>query len=404
MSPYIYMSVGVEKQILKISQSLSEPKEFFAWRKELVRWAEENKKNEKPYSLGIRLKSEVFESKRKSEAVLPQYEIHHSGNSRVFEWSHGLADDSIKKIILEILKDVETSSKKNIYTAMNAGMFTGGNIIVCPAGAEETVFIQTSFRGDARTLLFVIVEEGSKIFFFDDTENNTQAISGKTVVLVVKENASVTYMQSKGGAGALLSNTMSFIHKNASLTFLDSIAAKEGVIKSDVEHFLKGENATVRMHSTSVSNGTGIVDMYNVTSHNASNTRSFLNAAGVAAGQSKTIYRSNISMKESNIKNIEGEQKARFLLLSENAEIDAIPALDIAQKDVVCSHSVSVSHLKDNDLYYPRLRGINTEEASRMMVEGMLFAELSNVFEKNEDKEIQKEITRIWEKVKNAVF
>jgi Fe-S cluster assembly scaffold protein SufB len=399
-----------EKQILKISQSLSEPKEFFAWRKELVQWADPstklgagNKKNEKPYSLGIRLDPAVFEQKKKETDILPLCEIRHDGNVRVFEWSQGLQDVPLKKIILETLQDATVSLKKNIHAAQNAGMFESGKIIVCSAGSKENVFVKTTFVGDAKNILFVVAEEGSKVSFFDDTENSVQTISGKTVVLVAKENASITYVQSKSGAGTLYSNTVSFAHKNANITFLDIVATKDGVIKSDVEHFLKGANAKVNTHSTSVSNGTGVVDLYNATVHGASNTKSFLSAAGVAGGQSKTIYRSNISMKASDIKNIEGEQKARFLMVSENAEIDAIPSLDIAQKDVVCSHSVSISHLKDNDLYYPRLRGINIEEASNMMVEGMLFAELSNIFGKNEDKEVQKEIARIWEKVKNAV-
>jgi Fe-S cluster assembly scaffold protein SufB len=398
------MTVAIEKHMLKISQSLSESKEFFVWRKELVEWVHENKKNEKSYSLGIRLDPDVFEQKKKEAGVLPQCEIRHGGNVRVFEWSQGLQDVSLKKIILETLREVTVSLKKNIHAAENAGMFEGGNIIVCSAGSKETVFVRTAFVGDAKNMLFVIAEEGSKVVFFDDTENSAQTISGKTTIIIAKENASVTYMQSKSGMGTLHSNTVSFVHKNANVTFLDVVTTKDGVTKSDVEHFLKGENAKVAMHSTSVSNGTGIVDLYNATVHGASNTKSFLNAAGVAGGSSKTIYRSNISMKASDIKNIEGEQKARFLMVSENAEIDAIPSLDIAQKDVVCSHSVSISHLKDNDLYYPRLRGINIEEASNMMVEGMLFAELSNIFGKNEDKEVQKEISRIWEKVKNAVF
>ena len=94
-------------------------------------------------------------------------------------------------------------------------------------------------------------------------------------------------------------------------------------------------------------------------------------------------------MNEEGTKSIIGEQKARFLMLSKDAEVDAIPSLDISQKNVSCSHSVSVSFLKDSDLYYSQLRGLGETESSKMIVEGMLYSGLESIIEEKEKEFLQ---------------
>ena len=103
--------------------------------------------------------------------------------------------------------------------------------------------------------------------------------------------------------------------------------------------------------------------------HIADDTHSSIRTAGVGLDSARILYRGLIDMKEGVHKAV-GAQEANFLALSEKATIDAIPSLDIASNDVVCSHKLSITHLKDGDVFYPKLRGLSDVESRNLFIEG----------------------------------
>ena len=68
----------------------------------------------------------------------------------------------------------------------------------------------------------------------------------------------------------------------------------------------------------------------------------------------------------------EGHQLHRALLLSDRAEVDVKPELEIFADDVKCSHGAASGELDEEQLFYMRSRGIDAEEARRMLVEAFL--------------------------------
>ena len=141
--------------------------------------------------------------------------------------------------------------------------------------------------------------------------------------------------------------------------------------KSDLHVFLKGKRARAEIKARYEIGADSKLDILHKVYHEADETISKIETRGVISGEAHVIYRSYINMKEG-LKTLAGNEKAKFLLLSKMAKIDAIPSLDISSNKVDCSHSLSVSRITDEDLFYPRLRGYSDEEGKELLLSGFL--------------------------------
>lgn len=127
----------------------------------------------------------------------------------------------------------------------------------------------------------------------------------------------------------------------------------------------KGAMATVNGAYQLCNNG--ISDITTNIFHLASNTDSQQLVKGVADGRSKGVFQGKIHIAP-NIKQSEGHQQHRALLLSDNAEIDAKPELEIFAEDVKCSHGNTCGDLDAEQLFYMQSRGISLDDAKRILI------------------------------------
>ncbi|MDQ5957528.1 MAG: Fe-S cluster assembly protein SufD [Patescibacteria group bacterium] len=113
-----------------------------------------------------------------------------------------------------------------------------------------------------------------------------------------------------------------------------------------------------------------VADIYHKIVAKNKNIKSKIECKGVSNDQSRIIYRSSLLAEEGSTGS--GNQKAKFLLLSDTAEIDAEPSLDIASQNFPTSHSVGISNIDQMKMWYMFIRGYGKEEASNKIVEGFL--------------------------------
>ena len=130
-------------------------------------------------------------------------------------------------------------------------------------------------------------------------------------------------------------------------------------------------------------------DLYTSSLHNAKNTTSKIITKGVLNNESKALSRSLVKIKE-NAPKSNGYEKQEALLLSKNAEADAIPYLEIDNNDVKCSHSSAVGQIDKDVLFYMMSRGLNKSEAKKKIVEGYF----SPILELLSNQEIQDKINK----------
>ena len=143
------------------------------------------------------------------------------------------------------------------------------------------------------------------------------------------------------------------------------------LINSNVNVNLDGENSRFEHSSVFVGNNEQKFDFSVNAIHNARNTYSNMLTKGALSDNSKTFYKGLIKINK-NAGNSNGYQKQESILLSENAESNSVPKLEINNNDVRCTHGSSVSQLDDNLLFYVMSRGLNEKEAKVTLVRGFL--------------------------------
>jgi Fe-S cluster assembly protein SufD len=115
--------------------------------------------------------------------------------------------------------------------------------------------------------------------------------------------------------------------------------------------------------------------------HRAPNSTSNLLIKGVFQDSSKFIYQGLIRIEKSAQKS-HAYQKNQNLIFSEKCYIDSRPFLEILANDVFCTHGFTTGKLNKDQLYYLRTRGIENNEAAKLLTEGFI----NDIFEKIHDK------------------
>lgn len=114
-----------------------------------------------------------------------------------------------------------------------------------------------------------------------------------------------------------------------------------------------------------------VIDVYHKVELRSDNSEVKINVKGVVDGNNKIIYRSTIVTND-NYQNLKGEEKLRFVILNNEAEIDAIPSLEIARNNVNASHSLKIERLDEKKLFYLVNHGLDIDEARKAYVSGLL--------------------------------
>ena len=118
--------------------------------------------------------------------------------------------------------------------------------------------------------------------------------------------------------------------------------------------------------------------------HLVENTKSYQLVKSVLEKKSKAVYQGKIFVS-SEAQKTDGYQLSNAILLSENSEFNAKPELEIYADDVKCSHGSSSGSLDENSIFYLMSRGLNYEEAKKLLINGFLL----DVIEKITDEEIK---------------
>ena len=114
------------------------------------------------------------------------------------------------------------------------------------------------------------------------------------------------------------------------------------------------------------------------------NTKSYQLIKSVLENDSKSVYQGKIYVN-SDAQKTDGYQLSKAILLSENAEFNAKPELEIYADDVKCSHGSASGSLNQDSIFYLMSRGLNYKEAKELLINGFLL----DVVEKITDSEVR---------------
>ncbi len=134
---------------------------------------------------------------------------------------------------------------------------------------------------------------------------------------------------------------------------------------------LQAEGAEAEVNAAYVMNGWATLDTTTDIEHLSPCTFSRQLVKGVVGGDAKGVFQGKIHIAKDAVKT-EGCQLHKALLLSDAAEVDVKPELEIFADDVKCSHGAASGELDEEQLFYMRSRGIGQEEARQILIEAYL--------------------------------
>ncbi|MFG6137721.1 Fe-S cluster assembly protein SufD [Halomonas sp. B23F22_10] len=139
-----------------------------------------------------------------------------------------------------------------------------------------------------------------------------------------------------------------------------------GLVRNDVVSDLNGEGAEAALHGLFYGQGRQHVDNHTEVNHNAPHTRSSENYKGILDDRAHGVFNGRVVVKRDSQK-IESEQSNANLLLSDRAEVDTKPELEIYADDVKCAHGATTGQLDKEAVYALRARGIDEQTARGLL-------------------------------------
>lgn len=141
--------------------------------------------------------------------------------------------------------------------------------------------------------------------------------------------------------------------------------------RNETHVLLKEEQSRSTVDAAYLMNGWATIDTTTDIEHLSPHTFSEQLVKGVVGGDAKGVFQGKIHIARQAIKT-EGKQQHRALLLTDTAEIDVKPELEIFADDVKCSHGAASGELDEEQLFYMQSRGIGLEEARQILIDAYL--------------------------------
>ena len=262
------------------------------------------------------------------------------------------------------------------FAAMHGAFWRGGTFVYVPKNVKAAAPLHSalwSASGRTFTHTLVVVEEGAEVIFVDEYESakgEGEALHNGVIELLVRDNANLTYVSLQDFA----TNLWQFTHergrvgRDGKLQWVTSLMGTR-LSKAFQTIELDAQGAYAQMSGLFFTEGRQHFDLDTQQNHNAADTVSDLLYKGALKEKSRTVWQGMIKALPDS-QRIDGFQANRNLLLDREARADSIPGLEIEADDVACTHASTIGKLQPEEIFYLESRGITTEEAKHILVEG----------------------------------
>ena len=274
----------------------------------------------------------------------------------------------------------------NYFAALNSAVFSDGSFCYIPKGVRCPMELSTYFRINAantgqfeRTL--IIAEEGSYVSYLEGCTapmRDKNQLHAAIVEIIAHKDAEVKYSTiqnwypgNKEGVGGIYN----FVTKRGicqgdnskiSWTQVETGAAITWKYPSVI---LKGDNSIGEFYSVAVTNNYQQADTGTKMIHIGKNTKSRIIAKGISAGKSNNSYRGlvRILKKAENARNF---SQCDSLLMGDTCGAHTFPYIEVNNSTSKVEHEATTSKIEEDILFYCNQRGLATEEATNMIVNG----------------------------------
>jgi len=139
------------------------------------------------------------------------------------------------------------------------------------------------------------------------------------------------------------------------------------IVRNDISALLDGEGAEATLNGLYLADGDRLVDNHTVIDHAKAHCPSHEVYKGVLGGKARAVFNGKIFVRE-DAQKTNAKQTNKALLLSDDAQINTKPQLEIFADDVKCTHGAAIGQLDEDALFYLRARGISRTDAQHFLI------------------------------------
>jgi len=276
-----------------------------------------------------------------------------------------------------------------IFARLNAALADDGIVLRAEAGAQSAqpihfVFVGAPAAADQAWHLRHLIElrEGASLVVVEhhlaqDAHNH---LANQLTHVHLGTNATLRHarMQDDAQGATLMARTDAVLAKDADYRRLD-LELGAGLSRHELNAVLHGNNARLHANGVLLASGKRHIDTRLGIDHVGRDTACELTWRGMAGGRSKAAFHGGILIREG-ADGTNAQLSNKNLLLSEGAEIDTQPVLEIHADEVQAAHGATVGQLDQTALFYLRSRGLPAEQA-RALLTAAFCRETLSVFE-----------------------
>jgi len=290
-------------------------------------------------------------------------------------------EDLVKKYLGSVVPSTD-----NFYAALNAAVFTEGSFVYIPKNVHCPMELSTYFRINAentgqfeRTL--IIADDDSYVSYLEGCsapKRDENQLHAAVVELIANDRASIKYStvqnwypgDEKGKGGIYNFVTKRGICKGIrSKISWTQVETGSAITWKYPSCMLVGDYSVGEFYSVAITNNYQQADTGTKMIHIGKNTKSTIISKGISAGNAQNTYRGLVRAVRT-AHNAQNKTQCDSLLIGNKCGAHTVPYIEARDPTIHIEHEATTSKVSDDQLFYCRQRGLNTEEAMAMIVNG----------------------------------
>ena len=302
--------------------------------------------------------------------------------------------DLVKKYLGSVVPATD-----NYYAALNSAVFSDGSFVYIPKGVRCPMELSTYFRINAantgqfeRTL--IVADESSHVSYLEGCTapmRDENQLHAAVVELVALDNAEIKYSTvqnwypgDKNGKGGIYN----FVTKrgacrgNKSKISWTQVETGSAITWKYPSCILQGDDTIGEFYSVALTNNFQQADTGTKMIHIGKNTKSTIISKGISAGKGQQTYRGEVKIMKS-AENARNYSQCDSILIGDQCGAHTFPYIDVRNPSAQMEHEATTSNIGEDQLFYCNQRGISTEDAVSLIVNGFckeVFKELPMEF------------------------
>jgi len=287
----------------------------------------------------------------------------------------------------------------NYYAALNSAVFSDGSFVYIPKGVRCPMELSTYFRINAentgqfeRTL--IIADEGAYVSYLEGCTapmRDENQLHAAVVELVAQTNGTIKYStvqnwypgdkEGKGGIYNFVTKRGICKGNNSKITWTQ-VETGSSITWKYPGCILQGDNSVGEFYSVAVTNNMQQADTGTKMVHVGKNTKSTIVSKGISAGKGQNTYRGLVKILKK-ATNSHNYSQCDSLLMGDRCGAHTFPYIEVQNPSSRVEHEASTSKVGEDQIFYCNQRGIATEDAVNMIVNGFckeVFRELPMEF------------------------